>query len=72
MIITTTYWYRCSACGDAHRSAQDLSRHHCAHPAPGADEHGHCRLCGVRIRVAHACTTSVESQSGANKRAARR
>lgn len=57
MRIRVTYWFRCHACGDAHRSAYELARHHCASSIAGADEHGHCRLCGVRVTVAHSCTT---------------
>ena len=57
--IRTTYWFACSSCGGAHRTAAELARHHCVHTASGADEHGHCRLCGIRVTVAHACMTPV-------------
>jgi hypothetical protein len=60
--IRSTHWYRCTSCGDAHRTSSEHARHHCAHPAPGADEHGHCRLCGIRVTVRHLCAPAVTAR----------
>jgi len=62
--IRTTHWYRCASCGDAHPSAAEHARHHCAHPVPGADEHGHCRLCGFRVTVRHLCAPARRTRAG--------
>lgn len=55
MLLTVTYWYRCDSCADGHLSAKALARHHCANAEPGADQYGHCTLCGIRVQRGHTC-----------------